>query len=281
MNFPKQGAVLFSATLVRGHIAKFHIPYLRWFKEQGWETWVAAKNDCFDGICEIPHCDNFVNIDFEPRGLRLRPEICPLQGGIRSGCRCGRIAVCVRWRPRENSGAAWHRSGRLCAPLGWGSHTQKEPNRDRAGIRAAPASRQSLCVRRGARERAAARTGSRAWGFRTHAAFGFSHEHPEHHERLRLLGVPLGPRGLAGVGRGSHGGKAACCGEPDTWYRPRPYYSRKEWPVVRRHRSTNNRIGSIRTYGTPRVAPANYAGCSSIGGELRYSSARSKNRVAL
>lgn len=64
MNFPKQGAVLFSATLVRGHIAKFHIPYLRWFKEQGWETWVAAKNDCLDGICEIPHCDNFVNIDF-------------------------------------------------------------------------------------------------------------------------------------------------------------------------------------------------------------------------
>lgn len=64
MSFPKHGRVLFTATLVRGHIAKFHIPYLKWFKEQGWETWVAAKNDYPDGVCEIPWCDHFVNIDF-------------------------------------------------------------------------------------------------------------------------------------------------------------------------------------------------------------------------
>lgn len=64
MSFPSSGRVLFSATLVRGHIAKFHIPYLRWFKERGWETWVAAKNDYPDGNCEIPYCDHFVNIDF-------------------------------------------------------------------------------------------------------------------------------------------------------------------------------------------------------------------------
>ncbi len=64
MSFPDHGRVLFTATLVRGHIAKFHIPYLKWFKEQGWETWVAAKNDYPDGVCEIPFCDHFVNIDF-------------------------------------------------------------------------------------------------------------------------------------------------------------------------------------------------------------------------
>ena len=64
MSFPEHGRVLFSATLVRGHIAKFHIPYLKWFKERGWETWVAARNDYPDGVCEIPYCDNFVNIDF-------------------------------------------------------------------------------------------------------------------------------------------------------------------------------------------------------------------------
>lgn len=64
MSFPEHGKVLFSATLVRGHIAKFHIPYLKWFKEQGWETWVAARNDYPDGVCEIPYCDRFVNIDF-------------------------------------------------------------------------------------------------------------------------------------------------------------------------------------------------------------------------
>lgn len=64
MSFPDHGRVLFTATLVRGHIAKFHIPYLKWFKEQGWETWVAARNDYPDGVCEIPFCDHFVNIDF-------------------------------------------------------------------------------------------------------------------------------------------------------------------------------------------------------------------------
>lgn len=56
--------VLFVATLVRGHIAKFHIPYLKMFKESGWETWVAAKNDYPDGCCSIPYCDYFINIDF-------------------------------------------------------------------------------------------------------------------------------------------------------------------------------------------------------------------------
>ena len=64
LEFPSGGRVLFTATLVRGHIAKFHIPYLKWFKEQGWETWVAAKNDYPDGECAIPYCDRFVNIDF-------------------------------------------------------------------------------------------------------------------------------------------------------------------------------------------------------------------------
>lgn len=64
MSLPPDGRVLFTATLVRGHIAKFHIPYLRWFKEQGWETWVAAKNDYPDGVCAIPYCDHFVDIDF-------------------------------------------------------------------------------------------------------------------------------------------------------------------------------------------------------------------------
>lgn len=64
MSLSNHGRVLFTATLVRGHIAKFHIPYLKWFKEQGWETWVAAKNDYPDGVCEIPYCDHYVNIDF-------------------------------------------------------------------------------------------------------------------------------------------------------------------------------------------------------------------------
>lgn len=64
MSFPNSGKVLFTATLVRGHIAKFHLPYLKWFKEQGWETWVAAKNDYMENTCNIPYCDHYVDVDF-------------------------------------------------------------------------------------------------------------------------------------------------------------------------------------------------------------------------
>lgn len=56
--------VLFSATLVRGHIAKFHIPYLERFKRLGWETWVAARNDYPGGTCDVPFCDHFVDVPF-------------------------------------------------------------------------------------------------------------------------------------------------------------------------------------------------------------------------
>lgn len=53
---------LFVATVV-GHINAFHIPYLKWFKEQGWETHVAAHAE---NICEqqINYCDVFHEICF-------------------------------------------------------------------------------------------------------------------------------------------------------------------------------------------------------------------------
>lgn len=62
-SLPEKGRVLFSATIVR-HIMRFHLPYLKWFKEQGWETWVAAHDDGSDGTTAIPYCDHFVNVDF-------------------------------------------------------------------------------------------------------------------------------------------------------------------------------------------------------------------------
>ena len=37
--------ILFVATVVKIHIAVFHLPYIRMMKELGWETAVAAKND--------------------------------------------------------------------------------------------------------------------------------------------------------------------------------------------------------------------------------------------
>lgn len=58
--------VLFIATVVKTHIMEFHIPYLKMFKDMGWETAVAARND-FENPddCVIPYCDKYYDIHFE------------------------------------------------------------------------------------------------------------------------------------------------------------------------------------------------------------------------
>lgn len=58
--------VLFVAKVVRSHIATFHLPYLKMFKEMGWETAVAAHND-YDNPedCVIPNCDTYFDVPFE------------------------------------------------------------------------------------------------------------------------------------------------------------------------------------------------------------------------
>lgn len=58
--------VLFVATVVKTHIMEFHIPYLKMFKDNGWETAVAARND-YDNLadCNIPYCDTFFDFPFE------------------------------------------------------------------------------------------------------------------------------------------------------------------------------------------------------------------------
>ena len=56
--------VLFTATVVKTHINVFHLPYLKWFKEQGYEVHVAAKNDFVNEPCIIPNCDKFYDINF-------------------------------------------------------------------------------------------------------------------------------------------------------------------------------------------------------------------------
>ena len=47
--------VLFVATVVKTHINTFHLPFLKMFKEYGWEVHVAAKNDFVDEPCVIPN----------------------------------------------------------------------------------------------------------------------------------------------------------------------------------------------------------------------------------
>lgn len=58
--------VLIVATVVKTHIMQFHIPTLKLFKDLGWETAVAARND-YDHPedCRIPYCDHFYDIPFE------------------------------------------------------------------------------------------------------------------------------------------------------------------------------------------------------------------------
>lgn len=63
--------VLFVATLVKNHIMEFHLPYLKLFKERGWETAVAAKNDYENpASCIIPGCDRFFDTPFQRSPLK-------------------------------------------------------------------------------------------------------------------------------------------------------------------------------------------------------------------
>ncbi|QMT16761.1 glycosyltransferase family 4 protein [Planococcus maritimus] len=51
--------VLFAAT-VDNHIIQFHLPFLKWFKEMGYEVHVASK-----GLSQIPYADYKHNVSFE------------------------------------------------------------------------------------------------------------------------------------------------------------------------------------------------------------------------
>jgi len=51
--------VLFTATVER-HIVSFHLPHLKWFKDNGYEVHVATR-----GEGAIPYCDKFYNVCFE------------------------------------------------------------------------------------------------------------------------------------------------------------------------------------------------------------------------
>ena len=64
--------VLFVATVVKTHIMEFHIPYLQMFKDAGWETAVAARNDYEDKEeCVIPYCDSYYDIPFARNPLQV------------------------------------------------------------------------------------------------------------------------------------------------------------------------------------------------------------------
>lgn len=69
----QQKKVLFVATVVKTHMMQFHIPYLKMFKEMGWETAVASKNDYENPAdCRIPYCDTYFDVPFERLPWRFR-----------------------------------------------------------------------------------------------------------------------------------------------------------------------------------------------------------------
>ncbi len=57
--------VLFTAT-VDSHIIQFHLPFLKYFKEHGYEVHVATN-----GVEEIPYCDKKIVIPFERSPFKL------------------------------------------------------------------------------------------------------------------------------------------------------------------------------------------------------------------
>ncbi len=53
------------------HIEVFHLPYLKWFKENGYETHVCARNDYENKQeCNIAYCDKFFDLPFERSPFR-------------------------------------------------------------------------------------------------------------------------------------------------------------------------------------------------------------------
>lgn len=64
--------VLFVATVVKTHLMEFHIPYLKLFKENGFEVHVCSRNDYKNKEdCNIPYCDRYFDIPFERSPFNL------------------------------------------------------------------------------------------------------------------------------------------------------------------------------------------------------------------
>lgn len=57
--------VLFVATVLRGHILVFHLPYMKWFQERGYEVHVCCRNDTPNPAPEVPYCDRYIELPFE------------------------------------------------------------------------------------------------------------------------------------------------------------------------------------------------------------------------
>lgn len=66
--------VLFTAT-VDSHILHFHIPYLKWFKEQGYEVHVATNGNEIIPYCDVKHKISFERSPFKISNLKAIKQL--------------------------------------------------------------------------------------------------------------------------------------------------------------------------------------------------------------
>jgi len=62
--------VLFIATVLRGHVLVFHLPYMQWFQQQGYEVHCCARNDTGEHPAQVPYCDRYFEVDFQRNPLQ-------------------------------------------------------------------------------------------------------------------------------------------------------------------------------------------------------------------
>ncbi len=61
--------VLFVGHMLRGHMLVFHLPYMQWFQQQGYEVHLCSHNDTGAEVTSVPYCDRYYDLDFRRNPL--------------------------------------------------------------------------------------------------------------------------------------------------------------------------------------------------------------------
>ena len=72
--------VLFVGTVLRGHMLLFHLPFMRWFQQQGYEVHLCCRNDTGEEVTQVQNCDKYFNLPFErspfnPTNLKVYKQL--------------------------------------------------------------------------------------------------------------------------------------------------------------------------------------------------------------
>jgi len=71
--------VLFVATVVKTHIMPFHVPYLKWFKENGYERYPWTFRSMSANVPKPLHYGLFGSWKFPPTSAKMRHFPCHRQ----------------------------------------------------------------------------------------------------------------------------------------------------------------------------------------------------------